>query len=337
MDGSPGVAALLPGVDHSLPAGFTSRPATSGDVDPIMGLMAASAMAAVGVADVTRDEVESDLATPGLDLERDSWLVHDRSGAVAAFGFALDDGSERVFVDVYLHPDHDDVTYREVGGWLMDQGLARLQVRLEGSKRPSVVVGSGCYRSEHRQADLLVGTGMAWDRTFWRMHKDLSAADTDPVELPPAVRIRLVDFARESDRLAAHRISNDAFREHHGFVEVAADDFWKGAERPPLFDPTQWWLAEVDGEPAGLLIADESRTETGVGYVRTLGVLPQFRGRGVAKSLLRTAWAEFAGRDRTATELGVDSENSTGATALYESVGMRPTLVIDFYELTLQV
>jgi ribosomal protein S18 acetylase RimI-like enzyme len=62
--------------------------------------------------------------------------------------------------------------------------------------------------------------------------------------------------------------------------------------------------------------------------VRVLGVVPEARGRGIATWLLHSAFAEAAGEGRTAMTLTVDSENSTGATALYERAGMTPERVI---------
>jgi ribosomal protein S18 acetylase RimI-like enzyme len=45
-------------------------------------------------------------------------------------------------------------------------------------------------------------------------------------------------------------------------------------------------------------------------------------GRGLAKALLLRSFREFHRRGQRRVGLGVDSENATGATKLYESVGM---------------
>ena len=322
---------------HALPVGFTVRPATLDDVDSVMALMAASSLAAVGEADVTRDEVVADLTQPSLDLVNDSSLVHDATGQVVAYGVALNDNPERVFVDVYLHPDLDDDTYLRVGRCLASAALARLRVYLEQSGGSSVTVGSGCYHQEHRQSGLLTDVGMRPARTYWRMRRELDPADAEPFDLPAGVSVRVPDLTDEAVRRVCHQLDTDSFREHHGFVEKPYDQFWSEMGRAPLYDPTQWWLAEVEGAPAGLLIGDESRADEGGAYVPILGVLPQYRGRGVAKALLRTAFAEFVRRGRTTASLGVDSENATGATALYESVGMSAVMAIDFYERVLRV
>ena len=50
-----------------------------------------------------------------------------------------------------------------------------------------------------------------------------------------------------------------------------------------------------------------------------------WRGRGIGRALLLHAFGEFHRRGDVHVGLGVDAENPTGATRLYESVGMRVT------------
>jgi ribosomal protein S18 acetylase RimI-like enzyme len=56
--------------------------------------------------------------------------------------------------------------------------------------------------------------------------------------------------------------------------------------------------------------------------VGLLGVRKPWRKRGLGKALLVHAFREFRDRGYDRATLGVDSENPTGATRLYESVGM---------------
>ena len=58
-----------------------------------------------------------------------------------------------------------------------------------------------------------------------------------------------------------------------------------------------------------------------------LGVLREGRGRGVAKALLHASFARYAADGRAAVKLHVDADSPTGATHLYESVGMYRRLV----------
>ena len=71
----------------------------------------------------------------------------------------------------------------------------------------------------------------------------------------------------------------------------------------------------------------------GDAYVAELGVIPAYRGRGIAKALLRRSFAALLQRGHDEVRLGVDAQNPTGAVALYESVGMTPFRVYDVFDL----
>ena len=67
-----------------------------------------------------------------------------------------------------------------------------------------------------------------------------------------------------------------------------------------------------------------------VGWVDWLAVLGSHRGRGIAPALLHRSFAAFAARGLRRVRLNVDAQNVTGATAVYERVGMR---VVNRWEL----
>src|SRR5215468_1533170 len=61
---------------------------------------------------------------------------------------------------------------------------------------------------------------------------------------------------------------------------------------------------------------------SGAGVVGALGVRKPWRRRGIAQALLHHAFGEFYRRGKRRVALGVDAENPTGATRLYERAGM---------------
>jgi ribosomal protein S18 acetylase RimI-like enzyme len=70
----------------------------------------------------------------------------------------------------------------------------------------------------------------------------------------------------------------------------------------------------------------------GGGWVGTVGTLGPWRGRGLGRALLLEAFGEFHRRGEPRVSLAVDAGNETGATHLYESVGMRVVWQADVYE-----
>jgi ribosomal protein S18 acetylase RimI-like enzyme len=82
-----------------------------------------------------------------------------------------------------------------------------------------------------------------------------------------------------------------------------------------------WFLAEADGEPAGVLLLGpgDSPREWELTY---LGVLPAFRGRRFGTALARVALRLAADRGAAMLAVGVDERNAP-AIRLYETVGFQ--------------
>jgi ribosomal protein S18 acetylase RimI-like enzyme len=60
------------------------------------------------------------------------------------------------------------------------------------------------------------------------------------------------------------------------------------------------------------------------GYIPLVGVLRQWRRRGIAPALLARAFAAFRAEGLERAVLDVDSENPTGALGLYTGMGFLP-------------
>lgn len=75
-------------------------------------------------------------------------------------------------------------------------------------------------------------------------------------------------------------------------------------------DLARWWLARVNGEPAGVLIL-------GMGELTFVGVVPERRGQGIGRGLVEAAVSWHA-----ALSVIVDERN-TPARTLYRSLGFQ--------------
>ena len=67
-----------------------------------------------------------------------------------------------------------------------------------------------------------------------------------------------------------------------------------------------------------------------------LGVRRPRRGRGIGRALLLTAFVAVHARGGEAVELGVDAANPSGATQLYEGVGMHEHHGFEVWEKSLR-
>jgi mycothiol synthase len=88
----------------------------------------------------------------------------------------------------------------------------------------------------------------------------------------------------------------------------------------PDFDPALWTVARDSEEVAGVIRCDPRRW--GGGWVGVLGVRRPWRRRGLGLALLQRSFGTFFDRGERRVALGVDAENPSGATRLYERAGM---------------
>lgn len=304
----------------TLPPGYTTRPVTPEDRPGILALLAASDRALIGEQDYAGEDLSEEWGRPRFELARDPVLVLGPDGAVAGYAYVWEsEPGARVVGWAAPHPDH-----AHLYGYLLARIEARARERLAdatGQRTVRVAI----YESETHGRALLQDAGFEPVRYFWRMAIALSGDEVEP-EPPDGIRLRAFD--PERDARPAHAAIAESFAEHWG-TPTAPFDEWSEDLKGEEFDPGLWVIAEDDGEVAGVLSA---RMTGGRGWIGELGVRPAWRGRGVGAALLRASFARFASRGVPEVILSVDSENTTGATRLYERVGMRTKFRFDFYE-----
>ena len=94
-------------------------------------------------------------------------------------------------------------------------------------------------------------------------------------------------------------------------------------------DPSLVYLVR-DGDE--VVAAEVNAVRFGAGWVDTIGIAKPWRRHGLGRALLLQAFGELYRRGERRVALAVDAGNETGATHLYESVGMRVAWQADVYE-----
>jgi mycothiol synthase len=293
------------------------RQPTLADAPVIAALLAACDTAVLGRPDYGVTDVEADLRRD--DLQHVGW--YDGQGRLVAYGWVGSVAeSSTVQADAYVHPEADGALGPRLLAALEARGLAIAAA----AGHDHALFDVGVYRQDGRTRAWMRERGFTIGTTFTRMRIDLAGPVAVPD--PPAGVAVLRSGAGEDDLRTAHAILEESFAEHYGHVPRT---FAAWRARYDQHAP-RLWLASLDGRPVGGLVGtDQFAEDENAGYVRTLGVLREARGRGVATALLHTYFAAAAGQGRAAVILHVDVANATGALGLYESVGMRPVLQID--------
>ncbi|TYB51492.1 GNAT family N-acetyltransferase [Nonomuraea sp. PA05] len=296
------------------------------DAAAIHELVAASDTAVIGAADSTLEDITDELVEPGFDRERDGWLAHDAGGRLDGWAWACRNGdSDLVDVEVVVRPGVDGLAEE-----LWPTVLARAAELGKERGHDTVTLHIGVYRADGGKRARVEALGFEPGTSFHRMRIDHDG----PIE-PPAAPPGLTLHSGGSDevRREAHRVHQEGFAEHFGFVQVSYEQWYERRQASSSTDWSQLTLARLDGRPAALLVGnDQFLLDEGCGYVATLAVLPEYRGRGLGRFLLRHAFAADAARGRKGTILHVDSNNTTPALGLYESAGMRLVMAIDVWQ-----
>ena len=164
---------------------------------------------------------------------------------------------------------------------------------------------------------LFEGRGYREVRRFYEMAIELTEEPSVP-ELPNGL---VVEELREGEQRAFYDALNEAFAEHWEWHPTPYEE-WSEIRKDQHHDESgPLWFVVRDGEELAAVIRNDAQLAGG-GYVGAIGVRPGWRGKGLAKALLQRAFAEFWRRGTTRVTLGVDAQNETGATHLYERVGM---------------
>lgn len=164
----------------------------------------------------------------------------------------------------------------------------------------------------------LRAAGYETHRVYLRMSVDF-ARPPAPASPPDGLTVRTM---READWPAIHEVIQSSFLDHYDFHPRPFDTF-KRDMLDETADVRQWRLVFDGSTCVGLCLGGNRYAAHRIGYVDTLGVLREYRGRGIGRFLLHDAFHRDAGLGFTGTALHCDATNPTGATQLYESVGMR--------------
>lgn len=184
-----------------------------------------------------------------------------------------------------------------------------------------------CHGSEQTAKSLLETKGYRCVRHTWAMGIEMNEPPVEPT-WPAGIVLR--PYVQERDERAVFEAKEEAFRDHWGYLPGDIQHWYQqNAINRDGYDPRLWFIA-MDGEQvAGLALCGYY---LGAGEVDILGVRRPWRRSGLGLALLQHAFGEYYRRGTRKVGLGVDSENLTGATRLYERAGMSIELVYDAYE-----
>lgn len=255
--------------------------------------------------------------------ETNTQIVIAPDGSVAGYIDEWDLNALRVrkYSLGYVHPDHIG---RGIGTyllqWSIERGLQDVSLAPDGSR---VVLHQNTNTNNLAACQLFEQNGFRLVRYSYRMRIDLDTP-VRPV-VPEGIAIR--PFHPGEER-AVFRVAYDSFKDHWGAADEPFEEFARRwayhLENDPTYDPALWLVAAAGEDLVGVsLCYPYIEEDPGMGWVGTLGVLRDWRKRGLGMALLQSSFAAFQERGLPRAGLGVDADSMTGAVHLYENAGMR--------------
>jgi mycothiol synthase len=298
---------------HTLPTGYAVRAASMDDVVAAVDLFNACEVAETGEPDYDVDELRGEWAEsdPAQSVE----FVVAPDGTLAGSMSLYDLEHVVVEADGYVHPNHSGLT---IGTFLVRRSEERAVTHVElAPPNARVVIRNFVNALNPEACRLLEGEGYLPIRHFWRMS---ITHDTppEPPSWPDGFTVR--SSVAGQDEPAVYAAVEDAFQDHWSMGPTSYEE-WLKRNAADGFEPSLWFqvIDAASGEIAAVAVC---RYYGEVGWLRYLGVRRTWRRRGLGEALLHHAFDEFYRRGTKTVALGVDAENPTGATRLYERVGM---------------
>lgn len=303
-------------MDRLRELGLTARRPVLDDARRVFDLIAAVDQHDLGSVDMSEDDVRDELAH--TELQSDAWLVVPNDARGGAPGVALAALRLRGGVlhqgNIVVHPEW---RRRGIGGtlagWLEERARQKAALTPDGAQ----VSLLGWVKGDSPDLAWARQRGFDWARRFLRMRIDMTEPPPAP-SWPAEIEVRTYEPGQ--DEQVTHAALEEAFADHWGHVETPFDE-WVTRTTRRDFDPSLWYLA-WDGDRV-VATATNSVMPDNLGWISGLGVVPSHRRRGLARAILFHSFGEFWRRGRRSVALGVDADSLTGATRLYESVGMR--------------
>jgi ribosomal protein S18 acetylase RimI-like enzyme len=302
---------------------YSWRPIHRNDISAIREMTAA----AVGVDKSEGPAIEESLnqifQILGERLETNSLAGIAAGGSLAAIAFILTRPGENEFlvmIDGHIHVDHRG---KGLGSYILDWLENRAREEYEKSDQDvSLVIRTSCADHLQDRINLFEENRFEASRYSYKMQRDLSLPIPDQ---PLPSSLQLERWTKELDQPMMVAF-NEAFHGQWGLPEMDEqlwEQFFTGV---PQFRGDLTYLA-MEGETiAGFCLnwVDQAKNEqSGVqeGFIEAIGVIPEWRGHGVASALLVYTMKEFHAEGMERAALDVDTQNPTGALRLYEKLG----------------
>ena len=289
-----------------------------------LALLQASDEAIWGASDWTESDLREDWER--IDLDRDAWLI-ELDGRLAGVAQLLDRRGARFIGDAYVHPE---LTGRGVGALVVQAARGARRTSSRPSGRPTGLSSSSSRISSGTTAPrALPRPAASREHAASSGWSPMSAASIPTPEWPEGVELRPLDLEAHGREL--HAAQEETFAREWGHVARTYEDWRERAFVIPRIDPALVPVVWAATRSPPFRSTTRNGTATGAGSGCSASASAG-AGEGSVSRCSASRSAAFAMRARRPWRSGVDAENPTGATRLYDRAGMRVLWQADVWE-----
>jgi mycothiol synthase len=306
------------------------------DIPEIVALINAADHAAGMPIRASADGLRDQFNSPGLNPSRQVIVAEAMdtggapSGSLLGYGraFPRNDkaGVERVYdVSMRVHPEVAD------SGLALAMAeeivvIARRHEATPGQTRVGKVrVRSYIYEKHASLREAWQQVGLREVRQAWTMRRPLDAPIPDP---PKVAGVTLRNYRYPDDNEPSRQALNRSFADYFDAKPISSES-WEREMASSVVRHDLSWIAVPEngsGELAGFCICQLDEEENALGgrregWVEGMGVVQEWRGRGLGKSLLLHALQSLQSVGMDVMLADVDAQGPSPATCLFESVG----------------
>jgi GNAT superfamily N-acetyltransferase len=312
---------------------FKIREYTSADAQAVVDVINAAAMQTVGFPRAVVDAVGNVWSYRYIPFSSEKVVAVNKQGQVVGYAY-FTNGDNHIVAETggAVHPEH----------WGEGIGAALLEWAEEKAKSSSrsapadvkTVLQTSFYEKEHRAISLFKDHDFRPVREWVHLVLEM---DEEPFIPPLPSNLTLREMDLEDDWDIVGPAMDEAFADHWGnipaeFVETEGDkreDNNNEIEQPTddsYSNAPSYCFIVLDGKTvAGGILCNAKLVERAdTGRVGSIFVRPAYRRRGIAQTLMLTAFDAFwkNGLRRIITD--TDANSFTNSTKLYTGLGMEP-------------
>ncbi|MEO8286765.1 MAG: GNAT family N-acetyltransferase [Chloroflexota bacterium] len=297
------------------------RPFTESDIEPLARLLVA-AHAWPPTADPAPDDIFLRWQRRNVHPDDDVNVLIDASGDLIAFSQTalFKDGTSRLAFEMAVHPDH---RRKGIGAALYE--MVEFRARSASVSHVTAPVYSAVDETHPESISFLAARGFRADHSYWQMRIDDIERGPAPV-WPKGIGVRIFSDM-ERDAVAWAQLIIEAFGESSTPQSIRAQVMEPGVSKDGYFFAVDVGTGREIGTSRGRVDLIGGKE---VGYIGTVGVLPQYRGRGIAEALVKQTLQYLASVGMCSTTLFVEDRN-IAARKLYDKLGWRQMYRTDHY------